>query len=336
MSGKGLSSSRWAIPRSSSVPATRKSNYTPPAAAITESAPADADSSSSRRPTPTPTPTPKPVPVSIPGVHIPDPKLSSVIPLTVSQKEAPRAEAELSRYLRIVRRMKWKLPFLAQGYQQATDPTNTDAAGEADMMFKLDFFEYYMLLERALVHLQAVFNIVITGNHAPSSTSSSSSYTNGKGLYTHRYHANVLEALDSMDNPLHGALGKGEVRRALSRAKDLRNRWKNVDAADREQQVPNLPLQTYDLETILMTVYAGLDQACIVATNYVSELKAIAAAAARASVAAKFSWADEMETPTPGREDGPSPFGEWPVQDHKVSEEAEWQFMFDAMDWQAI
>lgn len=326
MAAKGLSSSRWASARSSSVPATRTSSYPPPPPDSLHPVAVDT-------PIKSPPPPLSPLPALNSGIQVPNPKTSSVISLTVSQKEAPRAESELSRYLRIVRRMKWKLPFLAQGYQQATDATSAEFA-DADMMFKLDFFEYYMLLERALVHLQAVFSIVITGKHNESSSSSS----NGTGPYKHRYHANVLEALDSTDNPLHGALGKGDVRRALGRAKDLRNRWKNADDANRDPAT-NLPLESYDLENILTTIYGGLDQACIVATNYVNELKAIAAAAARASAAAypKFSWADEMETPTPGREDRPPPFEEWPAQEKsKTDEEAEWQFMFDAMDWQAI
>ena len=35
----------------------------------------------------------------------------------------------------------------------------------------------------------------------------------------HRYHANVLEALNRSDNPLHEVLGRGDVRQQLARAK---------------------------------------------------------------------------------------------------------------------
>ncbi|KAJ4392384.1 hypothetical protein N0V85_007097, partial [Neurospora sp. IMI 360204] len=81
---------------------------------------------------------------------------------------SPSAKHELIRYTKIVRRLKWKLPFLASGYALALkgrDPKHGDAVisggvlNEGEIMFKLDFFEYYMLIERALVHLLGVFGI---------------------------------------------------------------------------------------------------------------------------------------------------------------------------------
>lgn len=140
----------------------------------------------------------------------------------------PTPWAELARYTKIVRRLKWKLPFLAYAYNAAIDRTITDEQrGEAELMFKLDFFEYYMLVERALVHLLGVFGIQVTGALA-------TRVGNGHGDHRlpgrttqegweqsdHRFHANVLEALDDDRNPLHEALGKDDARFSLARAKE--------------------------------------------------------------------------------------------------------------------
>lgn len=152
----------------------------------------------------------------------------------------PTPWAELARYTKIVRRLKWKLPFLAQGYNAAThrtyrtDEEDYDAQREeAELMFKLDFFEYYMLLERALVHLLGVFGIKVTGGFLGNGGGGGGGgrptghHRRGGGVVhehwersDHRFHANVLEALDDPRNPLHEALGVDDVRFALARAKE--------------------------------------------------------------------------------------------------------------------
>lgn len=47
--------------------------------------------------------------------------------------------------------------------------------------------------------------------------------------YPHRFHANVLAALDTPSNPLHSILGTGKVRQYLGISKEFRNRWKEVE-----------------------------------------------------------------------------------------------------------
>lgn len=201
-------------------------------------------------------------------------------------------------------------------------------------MFKLDFFEYYMLVERALVHLQGVFGVSISrgspragaglaGSVWRGGTSSNNDDT--KNVAEHRYHANVLAALDSPENPLHAILGVGEVRRQLSRAKDLRNRWKTAaeehdEAAaaagekhgaggvgsssrarspnGRTPKVP-APLETYNLEHILATIFDGFDAAFLVAEQHVRG-------------------------------------GSNESVDLEMTEEQQWEFMVDAMDWEAV
>lgn len=175
--------------------------------------------------------------------------------LTAALGRIPTPWAELGRFTKIARRLKWKLPFLAHGYNAATAACvdghgHGDEAGaaasmaraqrdEAELMFKLDFFEYYMLLERALVHLMGVFGIRITGGfgHGSSSKGGGSGSNGGGGgagggggssggrevlvkTSDHRFHANVLEALDDVRNPLHESLGRDDVRYSLARAKE--------------------------------------------------------------------------------------------------------------------
>lgn len=147
------------------------------------------------------------------------------IDLRSALNRIPTPWAELARYTKIVRRLKWKLPFLAYAYNAATDRTFTEEQrAEAELMFKLDFFEYYMLIERALVHLLGVFGVKITG--ALNTIRGDAKLGHGRGAREgweqsdHRFHANVLEALDDFRNPLHEALGKDDARFALARAKE--------------------------------------------------------------------------------------------------------------------
>jgi hypothetical protein len=259
-----------------------------------------------------------------------------------------------------VRRLKWKLPFLAQGYQRAVvDRVGGDAAAtaEAELMFKLDFFEYYMLIERALVHLLGVFGVEVPRDTAiyrhdkkPGSGSGlgASIWCDGRGreegtgqpaAARHRYHANVLAALDREDNPLHGTLGTGEVRRQLGRAKDLRNRWKTAGdeedcepcQRDHDRRSPArgteteerawrtkkiaAPLDSYRLEHMLEVIFQGFDEAFKVAEWFVRG----------GSVPGVQLDADMLG------EDGR--VIDWAAA---ADDGDQWEFMVDAMDWEAV
>lgn len=244
----------------------------------------------------------------------------------------PTPWSELSRFMKIARRMRWKLPFLGQGYRAATDRAlNTpDDRAEAELMFKLDFFEYYMLLERALVHLMGVFGVKITGafNGARSGTRTPNGNGRagggeGKHQSDHRFHANVLDALDDPRNPLHPVLGAGDARYALARAKELRNRWKNADEPSSVVVAPSSaaaaklaarPLEDYDLERILENIFTGLEGAYVIADRYVAAVRALAAEGGPAAPGAATG------TSTPDN----------------TAEESQWEFMVDAMDWEAV
>ncbi|CAG9942235.1 unnamed protein product, partial [Clonostachys rosea f. rosea IK726] len=101
----------------------------------------------------------------------------------------------------------------------------------AEGNFKVDFYEFYAWIEQALVLLQRIFG--------------------------------------EEGNPLRGVLGSGEVRHALWKAKELRNRWK--DAAAGEKETP--PLRMYDLSWIVGNILGGLEAAYRVAAGKVRELE---------------------------------------------------------------
>ncbi|KAF3391394.1 hypothetical protein F1880_007732 [Penicillium rolfsii] len=215
----------------------------------------------------------------------------------------PPAE-ELARFMKIVSRLRWKLPFLAEGYRLATIPPNPDdpsSNSEAQIMFKIDFFEYYALLERAIVHLLAVFNITVSSS---SSSTRGRPYTNGASL--HRYHANVLSALEEESSPLTPVLGSGLVYEQLRQAKELRNRWKTADMTRDEVLRDPVgdrdvvrPLESYDLEGILSGIFAGLEEGFVRAREHVKLCRRVG---------------EEVE----------------------VEREEGWEFMVDAMDWEAV
>ncbi|KXX81497.1 hypothetical protein MMYC01_201749 [Madurella mycetomatis] len=262
-----------------------------------------------------------------------------------TRKDPPsHAKHELARYTKIIRRLQWKLPFLAQGYNLAVDRLGKDptVVSEAELMFKLDFFEYYMLIERALVHLLGVFGVdVPRGHQSPTAPAPDGNGRAAEGLAAstwknrphHRYHANVLAALDREDNPLHETLGTGDVRQRLGRAKDLRNRWKTV--ADDDDEGPGggdkrdtspagpergwhtkkiaSPLETYDLEKMLEVIFRGFDDAYRVAERFVR-------GGADHEGGIDMDMAGEVVQ----------------VVDGGAGELDQWEFMVDAMDWEAV
>ncbi|KAG7111365.1 pectin lyase A like protein [Verticillium longisporum] len=158
---------------------------------------------------------------------------------------------------------------------------------------------------------------------APASANGTGTAANG----THRYHQNVLAALERADNPLRAALGTGDVRVFLGRAKELRNRWKYAEGDEsstaQQQQQSSLkgptrgitgraPLESYDLDSMFGHIFGGFDQGYGIAEAWVAEL------ASRADMVPAVA-ADG----TPGA-------------DMAVDDDEEFDFMVDAMDWEAV
>lgn len=247
---------------------------------------------------------------------------------TTSHNDQPSSpEQELSRFLKIVARLKWKIPFLEIGYGAALDrvgkPQQEIDANE--IHFKLDFHEFYMLIERALVHLMGVFGIVIYAQPDANGNGYGVSNGNGNGngnegvfrdrSQKHRYHENVLLALDNSNNPLYGTLGQPEVRKQLARAKELRNRWKHADDGDGDpgagsgagaRRFMAAPLEAYNLHEILQTILLGLEQAYFVADHSVRLRNP------------QMAW------------DQPVSMADW------TTDSDDWEFMVDAMDWEVV
>ncbi|KAK3370086.1 hypothetical protein B0H63DRAFT_307070 [Podospora didyma] len=303
-------------------------------------------------------------PTTAPRRHL----VSQPPPLTVtptppgnSSRSATSSAAtyELGRFIKIVRRLRWKMPFMEHGYSLATDPNNADRL-EAELMFKMDFFEYYMLLERALVHLLGVFGITVSRGSVGAGSSFASRPSANKGLsssvwrdgrpdngggggayasgnnnsnsiggpppagaggspWGHSYHANVLEALDSPMNPLHEVFGKGETRYQLQRAKDLRNRWKTA-ADDNNQQgrdrTSPAPLETYHLPPMFAAIIQGFEDAF--------------------SIAESFVCMDGMDDDDNTMDLGTNNTEGSSTIDWMTRDEEQWEFMVDAMDWEAV
>lgn len=222
-------------------------------------------------------------------------------------------ERQLSRFLKMAKRLKWKMPFLESGYAKATTRTGLSQQDieENEINFKLDYYEYYILLEQALVSLLAVYGVTVD-RHAPlqnTSKSRSPERTNGlaKTEYKHRYHANVLASLESPSTPLGFIFSDAHVRRQLLRAKELRNRWKYID--DDDEPVPTQappPLESYNLGEILQIVQAAIECGYEIAQRDVE--------------------ASQIQSAANGKSHLPS---------ESLSSQ-DWDFMVNAMEWEAI
>ncbi|KAH6603204.1 hypothetical protein Trco_007979 [Trichoderma cornu-damae] len=177
---------------------------------------------------------------------------------------APSGSSPLSpvqafhRFEQACQRLRWKHIDLETSYQRALSPQDYGfSVQDAEVNFKVDFHEFYVRIEQALVFVLLVFGIAVPrGGPGPRSQAA------------HTYHHNVLKTLDDEDNPLHGALGGGDVNHALWKAKELRNRWK--DAAE-GRETP--PLKMYDLTWIVGQVLGGLEVAYGLAAGRVEQLK---------------------------------------------------------------
>ncbi|KIW03859.1 hypothetical protein, variant [Verruconis gallopava] len=156
---------------------------------------------------------------------------------------------ELARFQHAVRRLKWKLPYLADSHRKATcmlddNGLAEDEKKEIETMFKLDFYEYYTVLEKALVHLLGVWDIAVEAL---------------RNDLTHTYHAAILTTLQAPTNPLYKVLGCQPVFGHLLAAKQLRNRWKNAEVAGQDDSPP--PLQAFEIEQMLLSIFNAFDEA---------------------------------------------------------------------------
>ncbi|TEA13288.1 hypothetical protein C8034_v004824 [Colletotrichum sidae] len=319
---KGLGDSIWA----SRGKSTNHVKHSPPSTSvITPAAPLPP-----REPKPRRTPSPKKTSVAAAsgaksnghtpngaatpnGASTPNGAASTTATTATNATAPPKSQQEFKRYIQIVRRLKWKLPYLSHGYHIAIakpgDPLfggETNAA-EAELMFKLDFYEYYMLLERALIHLLGVFDLKPIRGAAGARWNGAGAGRRSAATSNHSFHEDVLAALEAEGNPLKAAMGTGDVIFCLYRAKELRNRWKYAEDGERtgvgRERDGTAPLETYDLDKIFGVVFKGFDAGYFVAEGKVAE------------DVGGGSWADEVEMEV---------------------DDDEFGFIVEAMDWEAI
>lgn len=104
---------------------------------------------------------------------------------------------------------------------------------QAESMFKVDFFEFYTLLERYMTDCLALFGLHISAS-MPRQNFNALRYATNPDLHrtrplaSHAFHANLLDALDDENCPLAGSLGLQHVRVQLGIAKEYRNAWSTL------------------------------------------------------------------------------------------------------------
>lgn len=170
--------------------------------------------------------------------------LSTAAPKSGSTTLSPLQSFQ--RFEQACQRLRWKFIDLQSSYRRATNPEEAGfTPTDAERNFKVDFHEFYMWIEQALVLLLRIFDVTVPRGEGGI-----------RGFANHAYHHNVLSAFDDEENPLHAALGTGDVHHALWKAKELRNRWK--DAAEGKETPP---LKMYDLSWVVGQILGGLELA---------------------------------------------------------------------------
>lgn len=141
---------------------------------------------------------------------------------------------------------------------------------QAESMFKVDFFEFYTLLERYISVSLEITGVYVSGNAPRTNVNALKYITNSELHHTrpralHAFHANLIEALDDPKCPLHISLGNQDVRIQLGLAKDYRNAWKDADekvthVKDNSSR-KSVRLEELDLDIMLKYLLAGCEHA---------------------------------------------------------------------------
>ncbi|KAF1979554.1 hypothetical protein BU23DRAFT_446754 [Bimuria novae-zelandiae CBS 107.79] len=213
---------------------------------------------------------------------------------TLVQSKAEKLKQDKAKATKLMNRLQWKAESLAMSYLRATEILraeidqngNIDSRIElryafmrttnsklAEAMFKVDFFEFYTLLERFISTVLEIMGVFVSGN-APRTNVNALKYITNPDLHhtrpraLHAFHANLLEALDDPNCPLHASLGNQEVRIHLGLAKDYRNAWKDADEKatktsnyGKGESRKNVRLEELDLDNMLRYLLAGCERA---------------------------------------------------------------------------
>ncbi|KAF2711389.1 hypothetical protein K504DRAFT_453235 [Pleomassaria siparia CBS 279.74] len=225
---------------------------------------------------------------------------------TVAVSRAEKLKKEKEKATRLLGRLYWKAESLSASYTRAIEildtgidsnayldrgpetrypfvlvlrmqGTNTKKK-QAESMFKVDFFEFYTLLERYIELCLSIVGVIVSGsvnaagprtnfNHLRYITNPDLRRTHPEA--SHAFHANLLDALEAETCPLHTSLGNDDVQSQLRLAKDYRNRWKDADENivtnkwdSREEEVKRaIKLADLDLNRMLTMLLAGCQHA---------------------------------------------------------------------------
>ncbi|OAG11289.1 uncharacterized protein CC84DRAFT_7485 [Paraphaeosphaeria sporulosa] len=211
------------------------------------------------------------------------------------QSKAEKLKQDKARTTRLLNRLQWKAESLAVSYVRAIEILRAEVdqngnidsrvelryafmratnSKQAESMFKVDFFEFYTLLERYISTSLEIMGVHVSGT-APRTNVNALKYITNPDLHRirpralHAFHANLLEALDDPKCPLHISLGNQEVRIQLGIAKDYRNAWKDADEKvsktgghnKDDESRKNVNLTDLDLDTMLRYLLAGCEHA---------------------------------------------------------------------------
>jgi len=219
---------------------------------------------------------------------------------------------------RLFARLEWKAELIIF----SREPTHAVSEETGETMFRLDFYELYALLERLLVLLLEACGIFVRSGREEMGR-------NGAGLAraAHRFHANVLEALEKEDCPLKGSLGEGGVKSWLNLAKVFRNRWKDVE--DEGVQGEKVELDKEALGRMMNSILRGLRDAQEVVGKRL-EGKIDAGTVKKEPVKGATNGDAGVESVHDGR--GASGATEVSDEDSEM-DDAPWEAVEDAMDW---
>ena len=131
-------------------------------------------------------------------------------------------------------------------------------------MFKVDFFEFYAVLERYITTCLTIRGIYISSNAPKTNVNAlrfqiNPDFARSRPEASHQFHANLLEALGRADSPFGLSFGRQDVLLQLGIAKDYRNRWKDADALQQPER--RVIREELDLEVMLPIILTGCAQA---------------------------------------------------------------------------
>ncbi|KAF2000617.1 hypothetical protein P154DRAFT_534654 [Amniculicola lignicola CBS 123094] len=212
---------------------------------------------------------------------------------SIAYSRAERVKKEKEKVGRLMDRVSWKAELLRLAYGRALEilhvervesanieghngHTQGTRSKKAETMFKIDFFEFYTLLERYITLCLSTLGVSVSSSVEDYRTNFNALrlITNPALRASHAFHANLLTTLDEETGPLYEALGNHKVRAQLGAAKDYRNRWKGVEettsrsasrwGADEEDRKRTIKLEELDLDNMLSLLLAGCEQARLV------------------------------------------------------------------------